>query len=105
MADNKISTRDLILDAAEDLFARQGYQATTIKQVAERVGVQGPALYKHFASKRDLYANPQHPYTQALLSAIPLPDPKHRTRRKAIRGDIPSPATPPNACRFHTRCP
>jgi AcrR family transcriptional regulator len=55
MADNKTSTRDLILDAAESLFARQGYRATTIKQVAEQVGVQGPALYKHFASKRALY--------------------------------------------------
>jgi AcrR family transcriptional regulator len=48
-------TRDLILDAAESLFARQGYQATTIKQVAEQVGVQGPALYKHFSSKRALF--------------------------------------------------
>lgn len=48
-------TRDLILDAAESLFARQGYQATTIKMVAEQVGVQGPALYKHFSSKRALF--------------------------------------------------
>jgi len=55
MTDDKTSTRDQILDAAESLFARQGYQATTIKQVAERVGVQGPALYKHFAGKRALY--------------------------------------------------
>lgn len=49
------TTRDLILDAAESLFAKQGYQATTIKNVAARVGVQGPALYKHFASKRALF--------------------------------------------------
>lgn len=49
------NTRDLILDAAESLFASQGYQATTIKQVADKVGVQGPALYKHFASKRALF--------------------------------------------------
>lgn len=55
MANDKTSTRDLILDAAESLFASQGYQATTIKQVAERVGVQGPALYKHFSSKRALF--------------------------------------------------
>jgi AcrR family transcriptional regulator len=55
MADDKTSTRDRILDAAESLFARQGFQATTVKQVAERVGVQGPALYKHFSSKRALY--------------------------------------------------
>ena len=51
----QVHTRDLILDAAESLFARQGYQATTIKQVAAEVGVQGPALYKHFASKRALF--------------------------------------------------
>lgn len=51
----KVHTRDLILDAAEALFARQGYHATTIKQVAANVGVQGPALYKHFASKRALF--------------------------------------------------
>jgi AcrR family transcriptional regulator len=51
----QVHTRDLILDAAESLFARQGYHATTIKQVAARVGVQGPALYKHFASKRALF--------------------------------------------------
>jgi TetR/AcrR family transcriptional regulator len=51
----RVHTRDLILDAAESLFANQGYQATTIKQVAARVGVQGPALYKHFASKRALF--------------------------------------------------
>lgn len=53
--DNQIHTRDLILDAAESLFARQGYQATTIKNVAAEVGVQGPALYKHFSSKRALF--------------------------------------------------
>jgi AcrR family transcriptional regulator len=53
--DKQIPTRDLILNAAESLFAQQGYQATTIKNVAEKVGVQGPALYKHFASKRALF--------------------------------------------------
>lgn len=53
--ERQTKTRDLILDAAESLFARQGYSATTIKQVAEQVGVQGPALYKHFSSKRALF--------------------------------------------------
>ena len=53
--DKQTTTRDLILNAAESLFARQGYQATTIKNVAAEVGVQGPALYKHFASKRALF--------------------------------------------------
>ena len=76
MADDKSSTRDRILDAAESLFARQGYQATTIKQVAERVGVQGPALYKHFSSKRALYeevlARLFAPFTPLLTDAAAM---------------------------------
>ncbi|MDZ7782011.1 MAG: helix-turn-helix domain-containing protein [Halioglobus sp.] len=54
-ANPQISTRELLLDAAEHLFATRGYQSTTIKQVAEQVGVQGPAIYKHFDGKRDLF--------------------------------------------------
>ncbi|WP_234821736.1 oligopeptide/dipeptide ABC transporter ATP-binding protein, partial [Brucella suis] len=57
------------------------------------------------ASSEDLYARPQHPYTRALLSAIPSPDPDARTERQILRGDIPSPANPPSGCVFRTRCP
>jgi len=57
------------------------------------------------ADKKSLFSNPKHPYTQALLSAIPIPDPKKRKKQEILMGDVPSPVNPPAGCRFHTRCP
>jgi oligopeptide/dipeptide ABC transporter ATP-binding protein len=60
---------------------------------------------KSFRSSKDnLFANPMHPYTQALLSAIPVPDPDVKMNRIVLEGDLPSPANPPKGCKFHTRC-
>lgn len=57
------------------------------------------------ADSKELYKNPKHPYTQALLSAVPIPDPKNKSKRIILTGDVPSPANVPTGCYFHPRCP
>ena len=58
-----------------------------------------------FGSKNEIFDNPLHPYTRALFSAVPNPDPREKMNRTILKGDIPSPANPPKGCKFHTRCP
>ncbi len=81
------------------------HDLSVVKFISDKIGVMYLGSMVEFGSKKDIFANPLHPYTKALFSAIPTPDPDKKMERIVLKGDIPSPANPPKGCRFHTRCP
>ncbi len=81
------------------------HDLSVVKFISDKIGVMYLGAMMEFGTKEDIFRNPLHPYTKALFSAVPNPDPTAKMDRIKLEGDIPSPANPPKGCRFHTRCP
>ena len=117
VADEPVSALDVsiqsqILNLLLDLRKEMGltyifisHDLSVIQHIADKVAVMYLGKIVEFATVDEIFSNPQHPYTKALISAIPQIDPKDRTNRVVLTGDIPSPAAQPSGCHFHPRCP
>jgi peptide/nickel transport system ATP-binding protein len=81
------------------------HDLSVVEHISDEVGVMYLGDLVEFGSKKDIFTNPLHPYSEALLSAAPVPDPSANRNRIILEGSIPSPANPPSGCKFHTRCP